>query len=173
MPDLLLELFSEEIPARMQAQAAKDLERLVVGALSDRGLLFEGVKAFAGPRRLTLAVSGLAGQAARRAARKRKARASTRREKAIDGFLRSAGVTLEQCQKRDDGKGEFYVAVIDAQGPRDGRGAGGNPARGVRQTALAEIDALAAGRAPVRWVRPLHSILCTFDGEVCRSASPA
>ena len=59
MPDLLLELFSEEIPARMQAQAAKDLELLVAGALSDRGLLFEGIKAFAGPRRLTLAVAGL------------------------------------------------------------------------------------------------------------------
>ena len=54
MPELLLELFSEEIPARMQAAAAKDLERLVVGALSDRGLLFEGARAFAGPRRLTL-----------------------------------------------------------------------------------------------------------------------
>ena len=59
MPDLLLELLSEEIPARMQANAARDLERLVVGALSDRGLLFEGIKAFAGPRRLTLAVAGL------------------------------------------------------------------------------------------------------------------
>ena len=59
MPELLLELFSEEIPARMQAQAAKDLERLVVGALSDRGLLFEGIKAFSGPRRLTLVIAGL------------------------------------------------------------------------------------------------------------------
>ena len=60
MPDLLLELFCEEIPARMQAGAARDLERLVVGALSDRGLLFEGIKAFAGPRRLTLGGRGLA-----------------------------------------------------------------------------------------------------------------
>ena len=59
MPDLLLELFSEEIPARMQVQAAKDLERLVVGALSDRGLLFDGARSFSGPRRLTLAVHGL------------------------------------------------------------------------------------------------------------------
>ena len=59
MPDLLLELFSEEIPARMQQGAARDLERLVVGALTDRGFLFDGIKAFAGPRRLTLAVSGL------------------------------------------------------------------------------------------------------------------
>ena len=65
MPDLLLELFSEEIPARMQAGAARDLERLVVGALTDRGFLFEGIKAFAGPRRLTLAISGLARQAER------------------------------------------------------------------------------------------------------------
>ena len=59
MADLLLELFSEEIPARMQVQAAKDLERLVVGALSDRGLLFEAARGFAGPRRLTLAIAGL------------------------------------------------------------------------------------------------------------------
>ena len=59
MPDLLLELFTEEIPARMQANAAKDFERLMVGALSDRGLMFEGVKSFAGPRRLTLAIDGL------------------------------------------------------------------------------------------------------------------
>ena len=57
MPDLLLELFSEEIPARMQAGAARDLERLMVGALTDRGYLFEGIKAFAGPRRLTLAIT--------------------------------------------------------------------------------------------------------------------
>jgi len=59
MPDLLLELFSEEIPARMQVQASKDLERLIVGALSDRGFLFEAARGFAGPRRLTLAISGL------------------------------------------------------------------------------------------------------------------
>ena len=82
----------EEIPARMQAQAAKDLERLVVGALTDRGLLFEAARGFAGPRRLTLAIDGLAGEAARRDARRRKARASARREKAIEGFLKSAGV---------------------------------------------------------------------------------
>ena len=64
MPDLLLELLSEEIPARMQANAARDLERLVVGALSDRGLLFEGIKTFSGPRRLTLVISGLSAKQA-------------------------------------------------------------------------------------------------------------
>ncbi len=77
MPDLLLELFSEEIPARMQAQAAKDLERLVVGALSERGLMFEAIRGFAGPRRLTLAITGLP-PSSPTSAKKRKARASTR-----------------------------------------------------------------------------------------------
>jgi glycyl-tRNA synthetase beta chain len=166
MSDLLLELFSEEIPARMQARAAKDLERLVVGALSDRGLLFEGAKAFAGPRRLTLALVGLPPHQPDVSEEKKGPRVSAP-AKAIDGFLRSAGVTIEQCEKRDDGKGEFYVAVVHRKG---------------RATAevLAEVlpDCLAklpwpksmrwpqTTNAPVRWVRPLHSIVCTLDGEV-------
>ena len=111
MPDLLLELFSEEIPARMQGGAAKDLERLVVGALSDRGLLFEGAKSFAGPRRLTLAIHGLPAKQPD-VKEERKGPRVGAPEKAIEGFLRSAGVTLAQCQKQSDGKGEFYVAVI-------------------------------------------------------------
>ena len=164
MPDLLLELFSEEIPARMQAQAAKDFERLVVGALSDRGLLFEGVKSFAGPRRLTLAVSGLPAKQPDVTEEKKGPRVGAP-EKAIEGFLRSAGVTLDQCQKQSDSKGEFYVAVIARKG---------------RETAevIAEIVPEAMAKLPwpksmrwgtagqVRWVRPLHSILATFDGEV-------
>jgi glycyl-tRNA synthetase beta chain len=166
MSDLLLELFSEEIPARMQAQAAKDLERLVVGALSDRGLLFEGVKAFAGPRRLTIAIAGLPAKQPDVKEEKKGPRI-TAPQKAIDGFLRSAGVKLEDCEQRDDGKGAFYVAVIDLKG---------------RATAdvIAEFLPEVLGKlpwpksmrwpqatnAPVRWVRPLHSILCTLDGEV-------
>src|SRR5512139_2043482 len=115
MADLLLELFSEEIPARMQAQAAKDLERLVVGALSDRGLLFEGAKAFAGPRRLTLVAAGLPVKQPD-VREERKGPRVGAPDKAIEGFLRSAGVTLDQCQKQNDGKGEFYVAVIARKG---------------------------------------------------------
>ena len=102
MPDLLLELFSEEIPARMQTQAAKDLERLAVGALSDRGLLFDGAEAFAGPRRLTLAVAGLPAKQPD-VSEERKGPRVGAPEKAVEGFLRSAGVKLEQCEKRDDG----------------------------------------------------------------------
>jgi glycyl-tRNA synthetase beta chain len=163
MPELLLELFSEEIPARMQAAAAKELERLVVGALSDRGLLFEGAKAFAGPRRLTLAIAGLPAKQPDTSEERKGPRVGAP-EKAMEGFLRSAGVTLEQCMKQSDGKGEFYVAVIKRTG---------------RATAdvLAESLPEVIGKMPwpksmrwaagaVRWVRPLHAIVCTFDGEV-------
>ncbi len=163
MPDLLLELFSEEIPARMQTQAAKDLERLVVGALSDRGLLFDGMKSFAGPRRLTLTIHGLPAKQPDVSEEKKGPRVNAP-EKAIEGFLRSAGLTLAQCEKRDDGKGEFYVAVI----ARKGR---------ATEDVLAEILPEAFAKLPwpksmrfpgsaLRWVRPLHSVLCTFDGEV-------
>src|SRR5579859_4312506 len=115
MADLLLELFSEEIPARMQHQAARDLERLVVGALSDRGLLFEAAKAFGGPRRLTLAIKGLP-QKQPDVREERKGPRINAPTKAIEGFLRSTGLALEECQKRDDGKGEFYLAVISVEG---------------------------------------------------------
>ena len=115
MADLLFEIFSEEIPARMQVQAAKDLERLVVGALSDRGLLFEGVHSFAGPRRLTLAITGLPAKQPDVSEEKKGPRVGAP-EKAIEGFLKSAGVQLAQCQKQSDAKGEFYVAVIHRKG---------------------------------------------------------
>ncbi len=163
MADLLLELFSEEIPARMQAQAAKDLERLVIGALSDRGLLFEAAKAFSGPRRLTLAIHGLPAKQPDVSEEKKGPRVGAP-EKAIEGFLRSAGVTLEQCEKRDDGKGEFYVAVIS----RKGRATADVLSEVLPET-LAKLPWPKSMRfpgSPVRWVRPLHGIVCTLDGEV-------
>jgi len=163
MPDLLLELFSEEIPARMQAGAARDLERLVVGALSDRGLLFEGIKAFAGPRRLTLAVSGLPAKQAdvREELKGPKVDAP---QAAIDGFLKKTGLTKDQLKIEKQAKGEVYIAVI----AREGR---------ETATVLGEILPEMMAKLPwpksmrwkpgvtTRWVRPLHSILCTFDGE--------
>jgi len=163
MADLLLELFSEEIPARMQVQAAKDLERLVVGALSDRGLLFEGVRAFSGPRRLTLAMSGLP-------AKQPDVKEELKGPKvdapaaALDGFLRKTGLTKEQLKVEKTPKGDVYLAVIDRKG---------------RDTieVLAEIlpdcfaklpwpKSMRFPGSPVRWVRPLHGIVCMFDGEV-------
>lgn len=163
MADLLLELFSEEIPARMQVQAAKDLERLVVGALSDRGLLFEGVRAFSGPRRLTLAMSGLP-------AKQPDVKEELKGPKvdapaaALDGFLRKTGLTKEQLKVEKTPKGDVYLAVIDRKG---------------RDTieVLAEIlpecfaklpwpKSMRFPGSPVRWVRPLHGIVCMFDAEV-------
>jgi glycyl-tRNA synthetase beta chain len=163
MPDLLLELFSEEIPARMQVQAAKDLERLVIGALSDRGLMFEGVKAFSGPRRLTLAIAGLPAKQPD-VSEELKGPKVDAPPAALEGFLRKAGVAKDQLKIEKTPKGDVYLAVIDRKG---------------RATAdvLAEIIPIACSKLPwpksmrfpgsaVRWVRPLHSILCTFDGEV-------
>lgn len=128
--------------------------------------MFEGAKTFAGPRRLTLALIGLPPKQPDVSEEKKGPRINAP-AKAIDGFLRSAGVTLEQCEKRDDGKGEFYVAVVHRKG---------------RATAdvLSEVLPDCLGKlpwpksmrwpqntnAPVRWVRPLYSILCTLDGEV-------
>jgi glycyl-tRNA synthetase beta chain len=163
MPELLLELFSEEIPARMQRAAAKDLERLVVGAVSDRGLLFESIKTFSGPRRLTLVIGGLPAQQ-KDVEEERKGPRVGAPEKAIEGFLRSAGVTLDQCVKENDGKGEFYVARIK----RTGRPTADVLAEILPET-LAKLPWPKSMRWPgstVRWVRPLHAIVCTLDGEV-------
>src|SRR3984957_12270685 len=164
MPDLLLELFSEEIPARMQAGAARDLERLMVGALTDRGYLFEGIKAFAGPRRLTLAVSGLPPKQ-RDVREELKGPKTDAPQAALDGFLKKTGLTKDQLKVEKTPKGDVYIAVIERAG---------------RETphVLAEIIPEVMAKLPwpksmrwkpgsaVRWVRPLHSILCTFDGEL-------
>jgi glycyl-tRNA synthetase beta chain len=165
MPELLLELFSEEIPARMQQQAAKDFERLVVGALSDRGLLFESVRAFAGPRRLTLAITGLPAKQPDVTEEKKGPRVGAP-EKAIEGFLKSAGVTLDQCSKQSDAKGEFYVATIS----RKGRATADVLAEIVPE-AIAKLPwpkSMRWGEGAARWVRPLHAIVATFDAEVVK-----
>jgi glycyl-tRNA synthetase beta chain len=163
MPDLLLELFSEEIPARMQVQASKDLERLIVGALSDRGFLFEGARAFAGPRRLTLAINGLPVKQPDVSEEKKGPRVGAS-DKAIEGFLKSAAISLDQCEKRSDAKGEFYVAVI----ARKGRATSEVLAEILPET-IAKLPwpkSMRWGEGTFRWVRPLHGILATFDGEV-------
>jgi len=168
MPDLVLELFSEEIPARMQRQAADDLKRLVTSALVDAGATYEGAQAFATPRRLALHVVGLpAAQPDRREERKGPRVGAP--EAAVQGFLKSAGLkTLDQVQMVSDGKkGEIYVAIVEKKG---------------RATAelIAELlppilktfpwpksmrwGAVSVKPDALRWVRPLRSILCTFGG---------
>jgi glycyl-tRNA synthetase beta chain len=182
MADLLLELFSEEIPARMQAQAAKDLERLIVGSLSDRGLLFEGAKAFAGPRRLTLAIAGLPARQPD-VSEELKGPKVDAPQAALDGFLRKTGLTKDQLKVEKTPKGDVYLAVIERAGrataevlaevlpktigslpwPKSMRWPQGR-ARGLFQAPFGQ--GFFAEASQVRWVRPLHGIVCTFDGEV-------
>src|SRR5437660_10758644 len=117
MPDLLLELFSEEIPARMQQKAAEDLKRIVTERLVDAGLGYEGARAFVTPRRLALAVEGLPARQPDLHEEKRGPRVGAP-EQAIAGFLKSAGLASigEATIQKDAKKGDFYMALIEKPG---------------------------------------------------------
>lgn len=164
MPELLLELFSEEIPARMQARAASDLQRLVNERLLAAGFLPEGVKAFATPRRLALVAAGLPGRQPDRREERKGPRVGAP-EKAVEGFLKSAGLSsLDQCEIREDKKGQYYVATIDEKG---------RETSAVIAEMIPEIvrgfpwpKSMRWGDGDLKWVRPLHSVLCCFDHEV-------
>ncbi len=164
MPDLLLELFSEEIPARMQRKAAEDLKSLVTNALVDAGLPYEGAKAFATPRRLALHVAGVpVGSAATREERKGPRVGAP--EKALEGFLRGAGLAAidEATVQSDPKKGDFYVAVIE----KPGRSAIDIIAEfmpGILRN-FPWPKSMRWGATSTRWVRPLHSIVATFGPE--------
>jgi len=163
MPDLLIELFSEEIPARMQARAAEDLKKRMTDALVEAGLTYGGAAGFATPRRLTLAVEGvLASSPTTR--EERKGPRVDAPEKAIEGFLRGAGVTRDQLEVRDEKKGQVYYATIT----RPGR-----PASEIVAEELEKIirsfpwpKSMRWGAGSLRWVRPLHSILCILTDDV-------
>src|SRR6266545_3815460 len=117
MPDLLLELFSEEIPARMQARAAEDLKTIVTGKLVDSGLVYDGARAFATPRRLALTVQGVPARQPDLREEKKGPRVGAP-DGAIQGFLRSAGLSSidEATVQKDPRKGDFYVALIEKPG---------------------------------------------------------
>ncbi|QWG22369.1 glycine--tRNA ligase subunit beta [Bradyrhizobium sediminis] len=169
MPDLLLELFSEEIPARMQAKAAEDLRRMVTDKLVAEGLVYEGAKAFATPRRLTLTVHGIPARQSDLKEERKGPRVGGP-EAAVQGFLKATGLkSLDEAKiQRDPKKGDFYVALIEKPG-------------------RATLDVLAdmlpviirtfpwpksmrwgersARSGALSWVRPLHSIVATFGLE--------
>ena len=169
MPDLLFEVFSEEIPARMQAQAAEDLRKLVTQALVDRGLTYEGAASFATPRRLALHIAGLPVQQPDVREEKKGPRVGAP-DAAVQGFLKSAGLTsLDQATiESDPKKGEFYVAIVEKKG-------------GATIDVLAEVLPSVLKNFPwpksmrwgvssskpesLRWVRPMHSIVATFGPE--------
>jgi len=169
MPDLLLELFSEEIPARMQAKAADDLRRMVTDRLVAEGLVYEGAKAFATPRRLALTVHGIPIRQPDLKEERRGPRVGGA-DAAIQGFLKATGLaSIGQAKiERDPKKGDFYVALIEKKG---------------RATldVLADIlpviirtfpwpksmrwGARSARSGALTWVRPLHAITATFGLE--------
>ena len=115
MPDLLIELFSEEIPARMQAKAADDLKSRVTNGLVEAGLTYAGAAAYATPRRLALRVDGLT-ERSPDVKEERKGPRTDAPEQAIEGFLRGAGVTRDQLIERDEKKGRVFFAVIEKPG---------------------------------------------------------
>jgi glycyl-tRNA synthetase beta chain len=181
MPDLLLELRSEEIPARMQRKAAGDLKKLVTDALVERGLTYEGAREYWTPRRLTLDIRGLNARSADVREEKKGPRTDAN-EKAIEGFLRGAGLNdISEAQVvSDPKKGDFYIAIINKPGrpaeeiiaevmpgiirsfpwPRSMRS---GPASMPKGSSYAGIEG--KGSESLRWVRPLQSIVCLFGPE--------
>ena len=163
MPDLLLEVLSEEIPARMQAGGAQELERRVLSRLEDSRLAHEGAETFATPRRLALLVKGLPAVQPDITVERKGPRVNAP-QKAIDGFLKSTGLTLEDCEQRETPKGPVWFAVTSQKG---------RPTTALLADLLPE--ALAAVSWPksmrweesgTRWVRPIRSILCLLDDAV-------
>lgn len=164
MSELLLELFSEEIPARMQKRAGEDLMRLIGDALKEAGVEGKNARAYATPRRLALVIEGLP-ERTPDVKEERKGPKVGAPQQAIDGFLRAAGLaSIDEAQVQEDKKGAFYVAVTEKKG---------------RATAdlIAEIvptvirafpwpKSMRWGSGTLRWVRPLHSILCLLGGKV-------
>jgi glycyl-tRNA synthetase beta chain len=169
MPDLLLELRSEEIPARMQRKAAGDLKKLVTDALVDAGLTYEAAREYWTPRRLALDVRGVTARSADVREERRGPRTDAP-EKAIAGFLRGAGLdSVEQATVASDPKkGDFYVAVIE----KPGREAA-DIVRDMMPGIIRDFPwpksmrwgAASARPGSLRWVRPLQTIVCTFGPE--------
>jgi glycyl-tRNA synthetase beta chain len=168
MPELLLELFSEEIPARMQARAAEDLRKLVTDRLVAAGLVYDGAKAFVTPRRLALSVHGVPARQPDVREEKKGPRVGAP-ENAIAGFLKASGLkSINDAKVQPDKKGDFYVAVIEKAG---------RPALDVIGEILPDViehfpwpksmrwGAQSKEPGALGWVRPLHSIVATFGPE--------
>ncbi len=169
MPDLLIELFSEEIPARMQARAREDLKKLVTEGLVQAGLTYASAGAFSTPRRLVLSVDGLTSES-RPVREERKGPSTIAPAQAVEGFLRSTGLTLDQLERRADKKGETFYAVVEKPG---------------RAAAVIVAEVLEAvirtfpwpksmrwGNGTLRWVRPLQSIICLLSDETGAQVVP-
>jgi glycyl-tRNA synthetase beta chain len=169
MPDLLIELFSEEIPARMQTRAAEDLRKLVTNGLVEAGLTYAGAAAFSTPRRLTLAIEGLLANSPTLREERKGPRVDAP-EQAIEGFLRGAGLTRDQLEEREVGKARVFFAVVEKPG---------RPAAEIVAEVLDSTirnfpwpKSMRWGAGSLRWVRPLQSILCILTTEAGAEVVP-
>jgi glycyl-tRNA synthetase beta chain len=163
MPELLLELLSEEIPARMQASAAENLRVQVTNALVERGITYAAARAFVTPRRLCLVLDGVLGAQPDQREEKRGPRVGAP-DAALSGFLRQVNLTKDQLRQISTDKGDFYSAVIETPG---------RPTPIVLAEIIPDIiqrfswpKSMRWGSGDMRWVRPLQSVLCCFDDEV-------
>ena len=169
MPDLLIELFSEEIPARMQGKAASDLQKLVTDGLVEAGWTYKSAAAFSTPRRLTLSVEDLLAES-KPVREERKGPKVGAPDQAIDGFLRGAGVTRDDLEIRDDKKGQVYFAVIK----KPGRMAADIIAE-ILEKSIRNFPwpkSMRWGTGTLKWVRPLHSVLSILTGEAGAEVVP-
>jgi len=167
MPELLIELLSEEIPARMQARAAEELKKLITDSLKKDKFAFARAESYVTPRRLTLVVDGLPATTEDSREEKRGPRTDAP-QKAIDGFRKAHGVTLDQCEIRDTGKGEYWFAVIEKGGQSTAE-----IVPLLVETALFNLTwptSMRWGNSSLTWVRPLQSILVVFDGKLVKGS---
>ncbi|RBO51387.1 glycine--tRNA ligase subunit beta [Rhodovulum sp. BSW8] len=169
MPDLLIELFSEEIPARMQAGAREALRQRVTDGLVEAGLSYAHARAWSTPRRLVLAIEGLSARSPDLKEERKGPRVDAP-EKALEGFLRSTGLTKEQLEARDDKKGQVWIAVIDKPG-RDAAEIVAEVLEGVIRS-FPWPKSMRWGAGSLRWVRPLQSILCLLTTEAGAKVVP-
>ena len=169
MPDLLIELFSEEIPARMQGKAAADLKKMVTDGLVDAGLTYKSAAAFSTPRRLALSVEDLTAES-KPQREERKGPKVGAPDQAIDGFLRGAGISRDALEIRDDKKGQTYFAVIE----KPGRLAADIVAEVLENTIrnFPWPKSMRWGAGTLKWVRPLHAILCILTDEAGAQVVP-
>tara|TARA_B100000315_G_scaffold244321_1_gene268727 strand:+ start:484 stop:2553 length:2070 start_codon:yes stop_codon:yes gene_type:complete len=163
MAELLLEILSEEIPARMQTRAADDLKRLICDGLKKAGLDFDSANSYVTPRRLTLVVDGLPTETPD-ISEERRGPKTDAPEKAVQGFLGSVGLTLGDLEKRETDKGEFYFAKIEKKGQKTA-----DLLVGLIEGAMQGLPwpkSMRWAGHTVRWVRPMQGIVCVFDGGV-------
>jgi len=169
MADLLIELFSEEIPARMQNRAAQDLKKMVTDGLVENGITYSGAAAFATPRRLALTVQSVLDHSPATREERKGPRVDAP-EKAIQGFLRGAGLTMDQLEIRDEKKGQVYFAVIEKPG---------RPAADIIAEVLEHTirnfpwpKSMRWGAGALRWVRPLHTVICLLTTDTGSTVVP-